>query len=95
MSVEKENELARKIGKLERFMDTQDRRPSLADDQHLSAPVATATEKKENVEYNKFLEEWKHLDGYTFPEDTQNFGFVKGTKLFIETGETALPPDTT
>lgn len=90
---EKEKELAKHIGALDKFLDTQDHRPAIQSET-VAEDIAAQEKNKEDPEQEKFMEEWKHLNGYTFSEK-ENFGFKKWTKLYINTWETALPPDTT
>ena len=97
MTAEGENNLAKKIGRLEKFTDTQDNRPAETPEEKASDDAKNKLDSKETEKYNKFMESWQHLSGYTFPEKKheKNFGFVEGTRLYVEGWETALPPDTT
>ncbi len=87
MTAEKENELAKKLGKLGKFLDTEDNRPVEDASETIAEADKDKEKNKESADYEKFMESWEHLSGYTFPEKDykENRGFTKGTSLYINT----------
>ena len=87
MTAEKENELAKKLGKLGKFLDTEDNRPGEDASEAIVEPDKDKEKNKESADYEKFMESWEHLSGYAFPEKERqkDRGFMKGTSLYINT----------
>jgi len=96
MSPEKEKELAEKfkqLGKLDVYKEKEEW------EEEEPEPVTEKDESKvEKSEYQKFLDDWKLLKWYTFPEEKynikgkENFGFVEWTRLFVPFADSELYP---
>jgi hypothetical protein len=70
ISPDQEKTLAKKLGKIDEFIDTQGNR--IVDEEETEEQTTTeSSEQKEKTEYDKFLDGWKALAGHDFPEDKE------------------------
>ncbi len=88
ISPAKEKQLGDKFGKLDVYKEKEEWESEEAE------PIDDKKESKEESEYDKFIKEWSQLKWYNFPEEQykEDFGFTKGSRLFIPFGDSDVPP---
>ena len=91
ISPEKEKEFAKKMGELEIYREKN----KDAEEQPQEKPQEKTQEKTvEQTERQKFTDARKSFSGYWFPEEQykENFWFVEWSTLFIQSGDSSVPP---
>jgi len=89
LSPEKEKALAEKLGTLDTYKDKEDADTEVSEQEKKHDEQAPEVSEKQ-----KFLESWKSLAWYGFPEEQykDNWWFVQWSRLFLPFADSDVPP---